>query len=53
MMEAVSTSETSVNFYQAVLHNPKDSHLKPLQGSRIQASGVENLQITTGFLTGT
>jgi hypothetical protein len=28
MMEAVSTSETSVNFYQATWHNiPEDSHL--------------------------
>jgi hypothetical protein len=29
MMEAASTSETTVNFYQAAWHNiPEDSHLK-------------------------
>jgi hypothetical protein len=27
MMEAGSTSETSVNFYQATQHNPEDSQL--------------------------
>jgi hypothetical protein len=28
MMEAVSTSETSINFYQTTRHNnPEDSHL--------------------------
>jgi hypothetical protein len=28
MMEAASTSETSLNFYQTTLHsNPEDSHL--------------------------
>jgi hypothetical protein len=31
MMEAASTSETSVNFYQTVRHNiPEDSHLDTL-----------------------
>jgi hypothetical protein len=27
MMEAASTSETSVNFYQTTQHNPEESHL--------------------------
>jgi hypothetical protein len=32
MMEAVSTSETSVNFYQTIrLNNPEDSHLLDLK----------------------
>jgi hypothetical protein len=30
MMEAASTSETSVSFYQTTLrNNPEDSHLQP------------------------
>jgi hypothetical protein len=32
MMEAASTSEMSVNFYQTTRrNNPEDSHLDPLQ----------------------
>jgi hypothetical protein len=29
MMEAASTSEMSVNFYQSTWHNPEDSPLDP------------------------
>jgi hypothetical protein len=50
MMEAASTSETSVNFYQTTWHNiPEDSHFSPtldvlqwdcnpLHGNKIQTS---------------
>jgi hypothetical protein len=36
MMEAVSTSETSVNFYETTRHNiPEDSHLHAANGQQI------------------
>jgi hypothetical protein len=36
MMEAIRTSETSVNFYQTARRNiPEDSHLEPLIPSMV------------------
>jgi hypothetical protein len=36
MMEAASTSETSLNFYQTTQHyNPEDSHLQDIYYKRI------------------
>jgi hypothetical protein len=38
MMEAASTSETSVNFYQtARRNNPKDSHLYTLRRENLKS----------------
>jgi hypothetical protein len=40
MMEAASTSETSVNFYQTVRHNiPEDSHLHSNESSAFRKAG--------------
>jgi hypothetical protein len=41
MMEAVSTSETSVNFYQSTRPNtPEDSHLQKAELSYVEAGGT-------------
>jgi hypothetical protein len=43
MMEAINTSETSVNFYQTTRrNNPEDSHLYTRRRENLK-SGLENL----------
>jgi hypothetical protein len=45
-MEAVSTSETSVNFYQTTRRNiPEDSHLQTCWGSKCDVTYRCNLAV--------
>jgi hypothetical protein len=47
MMEASSTSETSVNFYRTTLHNiPEDSHLHTLRHENLN---LTSLKMFEGF----
>jgi hypothetical protein len=51
MMEAASTSETSVNFYETTLRNsPEDSHLHTSQRENL-TSHINIYICTTNFLT--
>jgi hypothetical protein len=49
MMEVVSTSETSVNFYQTKWrYNPEDSHLHPHKKSSVLQKNFKELSIIHG-----
>jgi hypothetical protein len=49
-MEAASTSETSVNFYQTTLRsNPKDSHLYSQRRENIKSRALDRFLIQLNF----
>jgi hypothetical protein len=54
MMEAASTSETLVNFYQTTRrYNPEDSHLRTHRRENLKSYLVDNLIVLSTILSST